>query len=124
LKGLKEEIEKIDRLSDYNFLKKEILIPTIGHSLERKYITDIEAKILKKAIDIQVIQAADVKEFFGGKADAEVSRQIRKLIDKKMLVPEKEGTRKYVLRFDNNYLLRSVIKSLGEKGFLPVRDEV
>ena len=52
---------------------------------------------------------------FYWKADAEVSRQIRKLIDKKMLVPEKEGTRKYVLRFDNSYLLRSVIKSLGEK---------
>lgn len=124
LKGLKEEIEKIDRLSDYDFLKKEILIPTISHSLERKYITDVEAKILRKAIDRQVIQAADVKEFFAGKADAEVSRQIRKLIDKKMLVPENEGTRKYILRFDNNYLLRSIIKSLGEKGFLPVRDEV
>lgn len=123
LKGLKEEIEKVDKLLDYNFLKKEILIPTISHSLERKYITDVEAKILKKAVDMQVVQAADVKEFFGGKADAEVSRQIRKLIDKKMLVPEKDGTRKYVLRFDNSYLLRSVIKSLGEKGFLPVRDE-
>lgn len=124
LKGLKEEIEKIDRLSDYNFLRKEILIPTIDHSLERKYITKVEANILKKAIDKQVIQAADVKEFFGGKADAEVSRQIRKLIDKKMLVPENEGTRKYILRFDNSFLLRSVIKSLGEKGFLPVRDEI
>lgn len=124
LKGLKEEIEKIDKLTDYNFLRKEILIPTISHSLERKYINDLEAKILKKAIDLQVVQAADVKEFFVGKADAEVSRQIRKLIDKKMLVPEKEGARKYILRFDNNYLLRSVIKLLGDKGFLPVHDDV
>lgn len=124
LKGLKEEIEKIDRLSDYNFLRKEILLPTISHSLERKYITDIEFKILKKVIDLQVIQAADVKEFFVGKADAEVSRQIKRLIDKKMISPEKDGTRKYVLRFDNSYLLRSIIKSLGDKGFLPVRDEV
>jgi len=124
LKGLKEEIEKIDKLLDYSFLRKEILIPTIGHSLERKYITAVEAKILRKAIDEQVIQAADIKEFFPGKADAEVSRQIRKLIDKKMLVPERERTRKYVLRFDNNYLLRSVMKSLGEKGFLPVHDEI
>lgn len=124
LTGLKEEIEKIDKLLDYDFLKKEILIPTISYSLERKYITEVEGKILKKAVDIQVIQAADVKEFFAGKADSEVSRQIRKLIDKKMLSPEKEGARKYVLRFDNSYLLRSVMKSLGEKGFLPIRDEV
>jgi len=123
LRGLREEIEKIDKLSDYDFLRKEILLPTINHSLERKYITDVESKILKRVIDKQIIQAADVKEFFVGKVDAEVSRQIRKLIDKKMLVPESEGTRKYVIRFDNNYLLRGVIKSLGEKGFLPVRDE-
>ncbi len=124
LKGLKQEIEKIDKLSDYEFLRKEILLPTISHSLERKYITNVEAKILKRVVDKQVIQASDVKEFFVGKVDAEVSRQIRKLIDKKMLAPEKEGARKYVIRFDNNYLLRGVIKSLGEKGFLPVSDGV
>ncbi len=124
LKGLKEEIEKIDKLSDYSFLRKEILLPTIRYSLERKYITDVESKILKKVINLQVIQAADIKEFFVGKADAEVSRQIKRLIDKKMISPEKDGTRKYVLRIDNSYLLRSIIKSLGDKGFLPVRDEV
>jgi hypothetical protein len=124
LKGLKEKIEKIDKLTNYEFLRKEILLPTISHSLERKYITDVEAKILKKVAEKQVIQAADVKEFFIGKSDAELSRQIRKLIDKKMLIPEKEGTRKYVIRFYNSYLLRGVIKALGEKGFLPIRDEV
>lgn len=79
---------------------------------------------MKKVIDLQVIQAADIKEFFAGKANAEVSRQIKSLINKKLLTPEKEGTRKYVLRFDNNFLLRSIIKSLAEKEFLPVQDEV
>lgn len=123
LKGLKDEIEKIDKLSDYNFLRKEILLPSINHSLERKFITDVETKILKRVVDKQVISASDIKDIFPGKADAEVSRQIRKLIDRKMLIPEKEGTRKYVLRFDNSYLIRSIIKQLGDKGFLPVRDE-
>ncbi|MEA5138257.1 Fic family protein [Arcicella rigui] len=122
LKGLKEEIEKIDKLSDYDFLRKEILLPAIAHSLDRKYITDNEAKILKKVVEKQVVQAGDLKAFFIGKVDAEVSRQIRKLVDKKMLIPEKDGTRKYVIRFDNNYLLRGIIQSLGEKGFLPVHD--
>ena len=44
LKGLKEEIEKIDKLSEYSYLKKEILIPAINHSIERKYITENEGK--------------------------------------------------------------------------------
>jgi len=124
LKGLKEEIEKIDKLTDYDFLKKEILLPTISYSLDRKYITDIEAKILKRVSEKQVVQASDIKEFFIGKADAEVSRQIRRLIDRNMLVSEKEGSRKYVIRFDNSFLLRGFIKSIGEKGFLPMRDMI
>jgi len=123
LKGLKEEIEKIDKLSDYEFLRKEILTPSINLSLVRKYITDLEAKVLKRAVDLQVISAADVKSIFPGKVDSEVSRQIRKLIEQKMLIQEKEGGRKYVLRFDNSYLLRSIIQLLGNKGFLPVLDE-
>jgi len=122
LRGLKEEIEKIDKLSDYNYLKKEILLPSIIYSLERKYITDIESKILKRVIENQVMQASDLKDIFSGKVSAEISRQIKKLIDKKMLVPEIEGGRKYIIRFDNNFLLRGVIKTLDTKGFLPLRD--
>lgn len=124
LKGLKEEIEKIDKLLDYSFLKKEILLPAIGHAQERKFITETETKILRKTIDRQIIQAADIKEFFKGKADAEVSRQIRRLIDKQMLQPEQEGARKYILRFDNGFLLRSIIKALDNKGFLPIKNEI
>jgi hypothetical protein len=41
---------------------------------------------------------------------------------RKMLQPEKEGSRKSAIRFDNNYLLRGIIKSLDEKGFLPIKD--
>lgn len=63
-----------------------------------------------------------MKKIFSGKVSSEISRQIKKLIHKKMLVPEKEGARKYIIRFDNNFLLRGVIKVLDEKGFLPVRD--
>jgi Fic family protein len=36
LKGLKEEIEKIDKLADYSFLRNEILSPAIAYSLQRK----------------------------------------------------------------------------------------
>ena len=58
-----------------------------------------------------------LKNFLFGNADAEVSRQIWRLIDRNMPVSEKEGSRKYVIRFDNSFLLRGFIKSIGEKGF-------
>ncbi|WP_422356618.1 Fic family protein [Roseivirga pacifica] len=123
LSGLRDEIEKIDNLLDYDYLKREILVPTINYSVNREFITDIEAKVLKRVIEKQKIQASDLKDIFKGKVSSEISRQIRRLIDKKMLIPIREGKRTYVLRFDNNYLLRGVINSLGEKGFLPIRDE-
>jgi hypothetical protein len=41
-----------------------------------------------------------------------------------MLTPVEEGTRKYIIRFDNNFLLRGIIKLLGDKEFLPIKDEV
>ena len=123
LGGLKDEIEKIDNLLDYEYLKTEILVPTINYSIEREFINGLEAKILKRVVEKQKIQASDLKDIFKGKVPAEISRQIRKLIDKKMLIPIREGKRTYVLRFDNNYLLRGVISTLGDKGFLPVRYE-
>jgi len=123
LGGLRDEIEKIDNLLDYDYLKSEILVPTINYSVDREFITEIEAKVLKRVIEKQKIQASDLKDIFKGKVSSEISRQIRRLIDKKMLIPIREGKRTYVLRFDNNYLLRGVINSLGEKGFLPIRDE-
>ncbi|MBS1572282.1 MAG: Fic family protein [Bacteroidetes bacterium] len=122
LRGLKEEIEKIDKLSDYHFLKSNILIPAINYSLERKFITDIEAKILRKTVEEQIIKNEDLKEIFSSKNTSQISREIKKLVDKKMLVPEELGARRYILNFQNNHLLRGVIKILGEEGFLPVND--
>jgi Fic family protein len=122
LQGLKAEIEKIDKLSDYTYLRKEILLPALQFSLERKVITDLEAKILRKTLELQVVQANDIKEFFSNKSASEISRHIKKLLDNKMLQPEKENARKYVIRFDNSFLLRGIIHELGTKGFLPLKE--
>lgn len=122
LSGLKEEIQKIDRLLDYSYLSKTILIPAIEFSLDRKVITDVEAKILKVAVKEQVFHASHIRSIMPGKIPAEISRILRRLREKKMIVPEKENTRKYLMSFHNSYLLRGIIKSLGENNFLPVKD--
>ncbi len=122
LGGLKTEIEKIDRLLNYSYLQKEILVPAVMLGLERKLLTGVEGKILRRVIEKQVIAAGDLKDLFPGKASTEISRQIRRLIDRKILAPEKPGLRKYIMRFDNNYLLRGIIQALGDRGFLPIKD--
>lgn len=117
LSGLKNEIEKIDHLLDYNYLSEHILLPTIRYSCERKFINEIEAKILTACIGAQVLRAGQLKAVFPKKKSSEISRQIRRLIEKKMLQPTEKNKRKYVLRFGNNFLLRGVIEHLQGLGF-------
>ena len=123
LGGLKKEIDKIDRLLDYEHLKECILIPSLEHSKERTYINNNEYKILKVVIEKQRIKNADIQEIFKGKHSVSISRYISKLRDKKMLVPERDNTRMYHLSFTNNILIRSVIKILEKEGFAPSRVE-
>lgn len=122
ISGLKKEIEKIDRLLDYEYLAKKILLPAISFSLERKIITNIESKILQIAIDKQIFRSSDIKSLMPNKAHTERSRILRSLKDKKMIAPIKNKTRIYSLRFYNNYLLRGIIGALTKEGFISVND--
>ena len=123
LSGLKNEIEKIDRLLDYDFLSKNILLPAVNFALDRKIITDIESEILAIAIQKQIFQAKDLKQVFPSKIPAEISRLLGGLKDKKMIQAENEKGRKYYINFYNSYLLRGTIEMLSQQGFLPIKDE-
>lgn len=124
LGGLKSEIEKIDRLLDYKYLSSTILFPAIRFSRERQVITDMESRILRVAAEKQVFQASDIKKLFPDKISAEISRMLRRLKEKKMIVPETQNSRKYTMNFSNNFLLRGIITMLGNNGFLPINDDM
>lgn len=118
LAGLRIEIEKIDKLLDYDYLLNTVLIPTINDASERGYINETEYKVLKVAIQKQIFQASDVADVLG-KSGPEVSRIIRSLKEKNMLMPVQENARKYFPLFNNSKLIRSIITKLDENGFLP-----
>lgn len=120
LDGLKKEIEKIDKLLDYDYLSVNILMPSIEFALDRQLITVDEVKILRIAVKKQVFQASDIKAEFPGKIPAQISRMIRRLKEKRMIASEDKLKRSYVLCFSNNYLLRGIIESLDKNGFLPL----
>jgi len=123
LKGLKEEIEKVDRLADFSYLFHKILVPAIDYSEKRKFISGIDAHILKIAAEKQEVQASDLKNIFQGKLPQEISRQIKRLRETKMLYPVQENARKYILKFNNNYLLRGTMYAMDQEGLLPVSYE-
>ena len=121
LNGLRSEIEKIGKIGDYDYLSHNVLQPMIQDALNHQYITSDEYRILETVIlsERQVIQAADIKPLFPDKTASDVSRQIRQLVAKKMLMPIQENARKYHLAFNNSYLLRSILRVLDREGFLP-----
>lgn len=125
LAGLKTEVDKVDRLADYNYLLEKVLRPTIIFSLERKHITDIEAKILNVAIEKREgFKNADLKKVFPKRVPADISRLIRSLKENRMLSTLPNNKRKYTINFDNNYLLRGVLFALDNEGFLPVHEDL
>jgi Fic family protein len=119
LAGLRREIEKLDLLLDYSYLKEKILLPAIAYSLERKLITDTEAKILEVAVAKQQIMNSDIKVVLPSKDISDISRLIGDLKEKGMLKAVENKQRIYSIGFDGNFLLRGIINSLSNNSFLP-----
>jgi Fic family protein len=119
LNGLRTEIDKIDRLSDAHYLNKKIFIPAIEFSYQKKFLSEVEYRILKMTVERQRIQAADLKEIFISKLPQEISRQINRLRKSNLLLPEHPQARKYVININNKLPRMGFLNALDSEGFLP-----
>ena len=125
LEGLKSEIIKIDQLCDYDYLKQNILIPSLNDAVAKKFIPPEHATVLRCAINKkdQIIQSSDLQTAFPDKSGSDRSRLIHAMKDGGLLLPVQENARKYVISFENNYWVRCILASLDKNGFLPVNDK-
>lgn len=119
LQGIRDELEKVDKLTNYGYLTKSILFPAVSFARSREWITEVEEQILTSAIKMKVVKSADIAEVLPKLTSSQRTYQIRKLVDQGMLVPVSPGSRQYTIGFSNNYLIRGVIKALREQGFIP-----
>jgi len=119
LQGIRDELEKVDKLTNYGYLTKSILFPAVSFAGSREWITEVEEQILASAIKMKVVKSADIAEALPKLTSSQRTYQIRKLVDQGMLVPISPGSRQYTIGFSNNYLIRGVIKALREQGFIP-----
>lgn len=121
LTGLKNEIEKIDKLLDRDYLLKVILSPAITFALERKLITEQEYAILRTVITSEEmrVKSADLEKVIAVESTVQRSRIIGRLREKTTLIPLKENGRIYTIGFANNYLLRGIINVLEQNSFIP-----
>ncbi len=121
LDGLRREIEKIDRLLNLKYMTEVILLPALDFALERENITKREYDILRTLSQSKAMQikSADLNKIIGQESPVQRSRIIRRLKDKRMLVPFQENGRIYTIGFSNTYLLRGVIGIMEKNDFIP-----
>ncbi|MCC6598873.1 MAG: Fic family protein [Alphaproteobacteria bacterium] len=119
LNGLKNQIEKINHLMNREYTRDIILLPALKYALERQHITSQEFDILSLLVKSKemTVRSMDLGQF-GIKTSAQKSYVMKKLRDKRMVESTTKGGRTYTIKFVNNYLLRSVIKTLENNGFV------
>lgn len=121
LEGLRNEIEKIDKLLDLDYITNTILLPMLVYALEREHITKREYEILSALVKNRTmsIKSADLEKIIGKESPVQRSRILKKLKDKKMLASLNENGRIYTIGFANNYLLRGIMHVLEKNSFVP-----
>ena len=119
LSGLRDEIEKIDRLCDYNFLKTKILLPALKKSLSSERLSPNDSEALSIAIEKGIFKAPDLSPAFRGKSKSGLSRYIRRLQEENLICPLTSQGRIYTLSFQNKAIWKPVVDCLIDEKFLP-----
>jgi len=119
LRGLRDEIRKIDLLSNHTFLAEKIIHTALVLSEKEKRITSRERNMLKIAFDAGAVSASQYRDLFRDKTPQEISRRIRGLRDKNLLLSLAEGSRKYVINLKAGLLRLGIMEALDQQGFLP-----
>lgn len=121
LSGVLDEMNKVDQLLNYEFLRQRVLNPAIKYALERQQVTKLEAAVLEASLrsEAAVVKSVDLVPVMPDMTSQQRTYQIRKLVDRHMLIPLTEGARSYYAGFANSYLLRGVMRMLQQEGFIP-----
>lgn len=119
LEGLRNDMARMDRLLNYDVIRDEILTPAFKHPLFDRVFGEQDRLIINIAIDKQVFQAADVRLFFPQKHPTEISKMLKWLRDKEMIISLDENARRYAINLENKYLVKLVVGKLERAGFIP-----
>ncbi len=119
LTGILEEVTKVNKLLDFEYLLKNVLTPTINLGIERGYLNKEEAKVLTFGIKKQRFKANELNEALDDLTSRQKTHLISKMKDSGFIKPLTENGRTYYVSFMNNYLMRSLIQILEKENFIP-----
>ncbi len=119
LQGILDELRKVDQLAEFSYLQEKILIPALSYAEERQVITRQEALVLQRAAKSGIAKTGDLTGTITDLSSGQRTYLIKKLVERKMLRPIKEGARQYAIGFSNSVLMRGIIRALSKEGFIP-----
>ncbi|MCI5222292.1 MAG: Fic family protein, partial [Candidatus Electrothrix sp. AR4] len=119
LQGILYELRKVDQLSDFAYLQEHILTPALHYAKERQLITSQESSILATAAALGTAKSGELTLAMQELTPGQRTYQIKKLVERRMLQPVKQGARQYVVGFSNSLLMRGIIRALSTQGFIP-----
>lgn len=117
LQGLLDELQKTEKLTDINYVRRNILEPVLQDALRKGLIDKETLAALQIALVKPVFQASDLSSVWTNTYTR--SRNVRSMLDAGLIAPISEGARKYYLKFTGNPLMVSLIYTLYQQGFLP-----
>lgn len=124
LSGLKGELDKVGKLLDYDWLKKNILSPAISELHQKNGISNHERTILLITLDKVVIRNQDIRPSLNSMSMVQTSRILSELRKRQLLVPAAGAERSYEIGIAQSPLLRTVLRQLDRQGFLPLKGEI
>ena len=120
--GLYDEIKKSESLADAEFVNKKILLPAVARMEKAGVISRLESNILGRATRAGSIKASDIKDLWEPEVTAvAVAQQLKKLRDRNLIRPIKEGGREYEISFENSSLTRITLEQMDLAGLLPIK---
>jgi len=123
LTGICAEISKVNKLLDHPYLSENVLKPAIAIGRERGLINKQEESILKMGVDKQLFKASDIEDILPKLTSRQRTHLITRLKSNNLIKPLKLNGREYIVLFNNNYLMRSLIQMLVKEDFIPSIDE-
>lgn len=132
--GLLEEINKIDRLLDQDYVRNVIILPVLKMALEANRITEQEYTILEYSIKREIVDtktpsmtfaASDVATALGKELPiATRTRLLKRMRTSGLITPAYNYTQRYVIQLVSPLLYRFVIDTLYSQGFIrPVEEQ-
>jgi len=109
----------VDQLANFAYLQEKILIPALSYAEERQVITRQEALVLQRAAKSGIAKTGDLTGTITDLSPGQRTYLIKKLVERRMLQPIKEGARQYAIGFSNSVLMRGIIMALSNEGFIP-----